>query len=75
MTRTYRGPIIERKVETAIVNDSEMAGTRILKDYALAVEEGTGEIVLLFGPSGDWLMSAGNPRRRFKSAGEWTVTP
>ena len=75
MTRTYRGPIIERKVERAIVDDSEMTDTHILYSYALAVEDGTGEIVIVFGRRNRWLMSSGNPHRCFESAGRWTVTP
>ena len=73
MIRTYRGPIIERRVESGIVHST---GTRRRSyTYALAVDDGTGEIVLLY--SLDFLDSrfsvsyySPSTRRRM-----WTVTP
>ena len=45
MKRTYRGPIIERDVESGIVNANEHRGRN--EAYALAVDDGSGDIVLI----------------------------
>ena len=71
---TYRGPIIERRVEGGIVNAHEH--TDINKAYALAVDEETGELVLVVEVSenpGHYNVSYYNPT--FKTRREWTVTP
>ena len=45
MKRTYRGPIIERKLERGIVASNRWMYRS--KMYALAVDEATGDMVLL----------------------------
>ena len=73
MKRTYRGPIIERKVESGIINTNEYIYCN--RSYCLAVDDGTGDIVLIVKVSdipGHFNVSYYNPVREARRA--WTVT-
>ena len=71
MKRTYRGPIIETPVELGVVSGDE----RLYKSVtnALAVDVGTGEIILLCRFAGGWLVSMFCPTDD-GSYHTWTVT-
>ena len=74
MTRTYRGPIIERQVESGIVHGSADTSSEFFFRRALAVDDGTGDIVIILPwDSEKWGVSGHNPSGHtcFQS---WKVT-
>ena len=73
--RTYRGPIIERTVERGVLNGNAETSPSSFFDYALAVDDGTGEIVviILWGME-KWGISGSNRSAHFYFH-SWTVTP
>lgn len=72
--RALRGPLIADTLESGIVwNNHEQAP---LLGYALAVDEGSGELVIVAGLDGVWVLSMYNwhlPDRLITKT--WTVTP
>ena len=72
MKRTYRGPIIEQPIEWGLVVENGKTFTD--EDFALAVDDGTGEMVLIYVSSPSFV-SRFNPRTHFLLYRPWTVTP
>ena len=74
MKRTYRGPIIEREVEQKVVFQQQPR-RMIYKDrYALAVDDGTGELVLILEAfPGPFMVSSYNPTAHIRHY-IWRVT-
>ena len=73
MKRTYRGPIIERRAEYGIVYSYGNRDRTYM--YALAVDDGTGDVVLLVSLNlfdSRFSVSCYSPRTRRQM---WTVTP
>ena len=73
MKRSYRGPIIQSGVEGGILD--AIANLGVFNDYALAVDEATGDITLLYhcGREAQWRVSSGDPYPAEYAM--WTVTP
>ena len=76
--RTYRGPIIERGVEDGVIEGSD--SEKIVPNYALAVDEGTSEIIIVFRSLQPyWSVSTASLYPRVPGTDSllipWTVTP
>lgn len=63
MTRTYAGPIIERGIERGIVYSGEFMHP--YPNYHLAVDSGSGELVILIAVSGSHYVSFYQPDMYF----------
>ena len=85
MKRSYRGPIIERGVERGFLRANDH--TQLKSAYALAIDERTGRLTLLFelldaceidGEEFEsvWEITSEDPsQRRLGGRRLWTVTP
>ena len=77
MKRTYRGPIIEREVEDGMIEGYD--SQKIVPRYALAVDEGTSEIIIVFCLFQRWSVSTASLYPRVPGTDSllipWTVTP
>ena len=75
MKRSYRGPIIDRKIEAGIVNGWDTTKIPCPGLHALAVDDITGELIILYNifPH-TWVTSHANNGYHRPFTG-WTVTP
>ena len=68
--RTYRGPVIQQGVENAIINGNE--DRSVSPDHALAVDDGTGDITIIYVGGKRVFVSAGDPTL---SRSQWSMVP
>lgn len=69
MIRTYTGPLIDTWVEPGVTRPEGMRAM-----YALAVDAGSGELVLLYLWSGTVMNVSGHNGSRHTKFRMWTVT-